>query len=197
MSYKLITAPTTTPITLAETKAHLRVDSPDEDALITALIDAATARFDGPTGILGRALMPQTWDLFLDVFPAEPAIKLPFPPLASVTGVYYFDAVTEAEATFAAANYEVDTYSIPGWVQLAADASWPEIMETINAVRVRFVAGYASAAAVPAPIKAAMLLMIGDLFEHRETAVVGASASAIPLSATIQALTDPYRVTWA
>jgi uncharacterized phiE125 gp8 family phage protein len=196
MSLKLITAPATTPVSLTEAKAHLRVDHSDEDTLITALIAAATEHYDGPRGILSRALMQQTWDLLLDEFPAGPAIRFPLGPLISVTEVAYIDPDTEIEAIFASSNYQVDIHQPLGWVQLAESASWPDVMQTINAVRVRFVAGYADAAAVPAPIKAAILLNVGDLYKNRETAAVGAVASAIPMSPTTRALTDPYRLRW-
>lgn len=199
MPLRLYTAPTAFPLSLEETKLHLRVDGADDETLITALIAAATAHFDGVTGILGRSLMPQTWDLFLDAFPDGREIELPLPPLVSVTGLYYLDPVTGIEgAAWTATNYTVDTYSKPGRVVLKPTSEWPTpIYDGINAVRVRYVAGYASAALVPAPIKAAMLLTIGDLYENRETAVIGAVATEIPMSATVKALTEPYRISWA
>jgi uncharacterized phiE125 gp8 family phage protein len=66
----LVTPPVAAPVSLAEAKAHLRVDFDDEDALISGLIDAATQHLDGWSGVLGRALMPQTWEMSLDRFPA-------------------------------------------------------------------------------------------------------------------------------
>lgn len=193
----LITAPTSTPITLTEAKAHLRVDFADDDTLISTLIDVVTQRFDGPTGILARALMPQTWDMFFDTFPSGGVLKLPFPPLTSITGVYYTDPSTGLEATYASSNYETDIYSKPGRVTLAYGSSWPITKDKTNSIRVRFVAGYANAAAVPAPIKAAMLLTLADLYENRETVAVGSQVNAIPMSPTVDALTKPYQAVWA
>jgi uncharacterized phiE125 gp8 family phage protein len=48
-----IAAPATTPITLAEAKAQMRVETSDDDALITRLIAAAVAFTDGQ-GALGK-----------------------------------------------------------------------------------------------------------------------------------------------
>lgn len=193
----LVTAPTTTPITLTEAKAHLRVDFADDDTLITTLLSVATSRFDGPTGLLGRALMPQTWDMFFDGFPSCSYIKFPMPPLTSVTGVFYTDPSLGTEQTFASTNYEVDTYSKPGRLTLISTAVWPITKDKTNSIRVRFVAGYADAASVPAPIKAAMLLTIADLYEARETFVTGMQANEVPMSPTVDRLVNPYKVSWA
>ena len=57
----LVTPPTAEPVTLPDMKAHLRVDHDDEDELISLLIDGATAHLDGWRGVLGRAILPQTW----------------------------------------------------------------------------------------------------------------------------------------
>lgn len=61
MTPVLITAPTSQPVTLAEAKAHCRVDGTDDDALLAGLIAAAVGHMDGWTGVLGRCIMPQTW----------------------------------------------------------------------------------------------------------------------------------------
>lgn len=56
----LITPPAEA-VTLSDMKAHLRVDHDEDDVLISGLIDGATAHMDGWRGVLGRAIMPQTW----------------------------------------------------------------------------------------------------------------------------------------
>lgn len=169
MALKLIAAPEAEPVTLAEAKAHLRVTHDDEDALIGTLIAAARQSLDGKDGILGRALMPQTWELVLDAFPRG-VVAVPLAPLQSVTSVLYVDA-DGVEQTLAAEAYTVDADSEPGRV-VAVDG-WPATDDVPNAVRIRFVAGYADAAWVPAGLKAAMLLHIGDLFANRERGITG------------------------
>lgn len=57
----LVTPPTAEVVGVDDLKAFLRVDHADEDAVIGALGDAATAWLDGWGGVLGRAIMPQTW----------------------------------------------------------------------------------------------------------------------------------------
>lgn len=82
MRLKLITAPTVEPVTLAGVKNHLRIDSEDENALITALITTARQLAERDTK---RAFITQTWRLYLDESPAE--IYLPKPPLQSVESI--------------------------------------------------------------------------------------------------------------
>lgn len=177
----LITAPTVEPISLAEARLHLKLTAtgspathPD-DALVTALIAAVRQHLDGRDGRLGRCLVPQTWEYSLDRFPTN-EIRLPLPPLYHVESIKYDDA-DAVEQTVSAANYVVDGDQAPqlspAWILPLAPFIWPTTLDSVNVVRIRFVAGYSSAlepedgSAVPAPIKAAMLLMLGNLYEHR------------------------------
>ena len=86
MALKLITAPTTYPVDLASAKAHLRVDSSAEDTLIQAMIASATELAEQ---IMGRSIMPQTWELTLDEFPE--AFEITRVPAASITSLKYYD----------------------------------------------------------------------------------------------------------
>lgn len=206
MALRLITAPSVEPLTLAQAKAHLRVDHSDDDAMIGMLLAAARQHIDGRDGWLGRALVTQTWELVLDSFPggcaganSGPEIKIPIPPLQSVTSISYDNA--DGDPTVLPADtYTVDTDSAPGWVVPNSDSPWPTTFNAINAVRIRFVAGYAPStdsppdlrANVPAPIKAAILLMLGTLYENRETIVIGQSAVTLPWAA--EALLAPFRI---
>lgn len=199
MALILITAPVADPISLTETKAHLRVDNTDEDTLISGLIAAATAHLDGKDGMLGRCLVPQTWELVLDAFPSD-GIEIPLPPLISITSVTYVDTAGVTQ-TVSSDDYEVDTANEPGWV-MPSDAGWPSTMDTINAVKIRFRAGYEGdedasppgATGVPAAIKLAMKQMIAHWFNSRESVAIGVSTGEIPMTANM--LLSPYRMNW-
>lgn len=158
---KLITPITTFPITLAEAKENLRITHNEEDDRITAIIASATARLEDA---LGYAIMPQTWEIALDVFPAK-EIALPKWPVASVSSVKYTDT-SGLEQTISAGNYEVDSYSSPGWVVPVDGTSWPETMATINAVRVRWVAGLGQP--TPQDVQAVHLL-VAQWFDNRSS----------------------------
>ena len=185
MGYRLITAPAADPVTLAEAKAHLRVDHSDEDATINGLIKAATSYLDGRSGILGRCLVTQTWEETFDAFPTN-AIELPLGPVASVTSVKYLDQAG-AEQTLSAGVYTVDTASLVA--RIVSDDAWPATKATANAVTVRYVAGTASAS-IPGAIRHAILLLVGHWYENRQPAAEG-SAAELPFA--VSALLSPFR----
>ena len=189
MTLKLITAPATEPVSLADAKLHLRVDGSDEDDLITALIQASREAAEHQ---LGRALITQEWERVLDAFPPA-EIELGMPPVTGITSVTYIDTA-EVSTVMDAADYSLDADRLPGWLLPAYGEDWPSTLDTPNAVRVRFVCGYgASASDVPAAIVAWIKIRIGTLYKHREQIAVGVSVSDLP-GAFVDRLLDPYRV---
>ncbi|MCB1567832.1 MAG: hypothetical protein KDI69_03305 [Xanthomonadales bacterium] len=190
MRISLVTAPSGDVITTDEAKDHVEEVTAANDTKIAAMVAAAVARLDGRDGILGRALLSQTWDMKLDAFPDEDEISIPLPPLQSVTSISYVDGNGDTQ-TMSTDDYVVDTATQPGVVALAYSKSWPVARSQRNAVTIRFVAGYGAAGAVPAPIKHAILLMVGEMFENREDSIVGLSYA--PTRAVDQLL-FPYRV---
>ena len=164
-SWTLVTPPAVEPVTLEELKSHLYVDHDADDALLALYAQAARVAVEAECW---RAILTQTWDLFLPAWPADGVIVLPRPPLQSVTSITYRDG-DNVTTTLAAATYEVDTASEPGRVVMAVGQSWPSAtLAASNPIRVRFVAGWADAASVPGMIKAAILLQAGELYVQRE-----------------------------
>jgi uncharacterized phiE125 gp8 family phage protein len=188
VSFRLLTAPVSEPVTLAEAKAHVRVTDANSDALITAQITAARQYVEEQ---LSRALIEQTWELYLDCFPDE-EIVLPRPPLLSVTSIKYLDN-DGALQTLPTTDYKVDAISEPAQVVVAYGKSWPGTRIERNAVIVTYVAGYGSAAtAVPQAIRQAVLLTIGEMYERREESIVGAPVQTVAIP--VRALLSPYRI---
>lgn len=186
MALKLITAPTAEPVTLDEAKAQCRVEDTASDTLLTGLIAAAREMAEQETG---RALMTQTWELALDAFPAG-EIDLVKVPVQSITSVKYLDG-NGAEQTIANANYTLDSYGIGHWLLPAYDYDWPATLDSANAVKVRFVCGYADAASVPPGVKLWMKAQIAHWFANRESVNVGNITSKLP---NIDGLLDAARV---
>jgi uncharacterized phiE125 gp8 family phage protein len=180
------------PIDLATAKAHLRVISNAEDTLITSLSKAAREDVENYTG---RSLIATTWRQsgagFVDV------IELLKSPASSVSSIQYVDEAG-ATLTLSASVYRLVTSSdpaaaAPARVELVDGESWPAVAVRPDAVRINFVAGYASAAAVPPSMVAAILLVLGDLYENREAQ--GRENTYQP-NPTVSRLLNPYRMTW-
>lgn len=195
MGLRLVTAPTDSPVSLEEAKAHLRVEFTDDDDLIEIFRKAAT---DVAEQFTGRAFVAQTWDMLLDAFPTTGPIRVPKPPLLELVGVFYNDG-SGTEQTVDAADYIVGQANDGAFaaVSLAYGAAWPTAQSVADAVRVRFRAGYVNGDSpplddVPFAIKAAILMTIGTLYAHRETIVIGQSVAQLPWAA--EQLLLPYRV---
>ena len=179
MPLELNTPPSIEPVTLAEAKAHLKVDTTDDDALITALIAAARARAEWHTG---RALVTQSWTLWLDAWPE--VIAIPLPPLQAVASVTTYGR-DDAAHVLDSASYFVDAAS--GRIALNEGHAPPTDLRRLNAVAVAFTAGYGDAEAdVPALLKEAILELIAFLYENR-----GEAPAELPLDCL--ALLAPYR----
>lgn len=193
MTLRLITAPTTEPITLADAKLHLRVSGSAEDSLITSLIAAARQLCEER---IERALVTQTWEQVLDAFPAaigstSGAIELGRPPVVSITQLQYVPAGGSALVTLDPAEYVLDPYQPPGWV--LPTTAWPATADVANAVRVRFSCGYgADGSFVPQPLQAWMRLTIGTLYANRESVDATGRATGLP-DRFWESLLDPYR----
>lgn len=184
-------APTGTIISLSDAKRHLRVDHDDEDALIGALINSAVAYFDGYSGILGRALLTQTWQMSFDAFDDE--MRLPVGNLLSVTSVTYYDA-SNALQTLPTSVYTSFSDALGPYITLKPGQAWPSGYYRPDAISVTWTAGYGPAASdIPAPIKQAILLLVGHWYTNREAVNVAAGIVALELPMAVDALIAPYR----
>lgn len=171
MFTKLVTPPAAEPVSLTEVKKHLRLAVSDadaaaytaEDAKLSALITVASEYVETHTR---RALITQTWDAVIDSFPCGAKILLPYPDHQSVTSISYTDE-SGAVATFT----DFDLKSTAGYIKKKYGYSWPAIYPESD-ITIRFVCGYGNAAAVPAGIKQAILLMVGHLHANPEETVV-------------------------
>lgn len=184
-------APSTEPVTSTEAKLHCRVDHSTDDALFTRLIAVARRQCEQ---ISGWAFITRTLTAELDGWPRGDVIELLYPPLTSVTSIVYVDE-NGGSNTFASSNYIVDTHSTPGRIVLKDGVTWPsETLQVGGAITITYVAGYANAAAVPDQYKQAMLLLIGHLYENRETVVVQQGAGQIQVPMTVDWLLTTDRV---
>lgn len=191
LALKVVTAPPKEPVTLDEAKVHLKVEYPDEDAYIDALIKSARMEVEE---YLGRALVETEFDYQLDAFPCG-AILLPRPPLLSVTSVTYVALDGGAPIAWDAANRRVDAVSEPARITPAYLKSYPSTLAVTGAVTVRFKSGFCAAAdepdeEIPEPIRLAILMAIHKAHSNRNPVVIGTIVEELP---TIRNLLAPYR----
>lgn len=192
MFTQLVTGPAVEPISTAEAKAHLRVTYSDDDDYIDSLIVATRVALEDE---LHRKFITQTYDLMIDRTARE--IRLPFGQLQSVGSVKYTD-VDDVESTLSASSYRVVTWEEPGRIVLKDGYSWPSVtLREAGGVVVRFTCGYGNADAVPAPLRHAMKMMIGHLYENRETVVVEQGVTVVEIPQAARALAWPHRLVMA
>lgn len=200
-----VTAPTVEPLSIIEAKRHLRIEHNDSNVYISGLIKAA--RFYCERWCR-RSFIETEWDMTLDHFPVshlsghnhtphhhhhhslerphrgalnrDRAIRPQRSPLISVTSITYIDTDGVSQ-TLATTEYDVDTSKEPGRIAEAFDKTWPETRAQVNAVTVRYKAGYGTASTdVPETIRQAMLLLIGNWYENREDVVIGPQPRVLP-----------------
>lgn len=187
MALVLTSAPASEPISVAEAKAHLRVDGEAEDSLIASLI--LTSRLHIETA-LGLALMSQGWRLLLDQWSDGREVELPLRPLQAVEEVRVLSA--DANATVVSASqYLVDVASAPP--RLVRRAAFPTPGLPARGIEIDLTVGFGDDAEdVPAPIRQALLLLVAHWYEHRDPIEIGAADAGIP--AAVSDLLRPYRM---
>jgi uncharacterized phiE125 gp8 family phage protein len=162
----------------------LRLEDTDQDDLVAMYVEAA----EQSLAYVGRALKPASYALDIYGF-ARHCIELPMPPLRSVTAVKA-PGTDGVLAAINSSNYLVTTTSEGrGRIDMATAYAWPASAYSPGWVTasVEFTAGYDI---VPSALRAAILLIVGTLFENRS------GASPIPMTKLpygVDALVGTYR----
>lgn len=166
-------------VTLEQARKACHVEHTEDDTEIAGHLRAAMEWLQPPTGWLGRSMLTQTLRLDMPAW-LRCSIELPAGPIVSISSVKYFDA-DNAEQTLAGANYFQD-----GDALVFVDAfTEPTLYRRPGAVRIEYIAGY-TAAAMPAPLKNALLQLTAHFYQHR-----GDTEAAIP--PTVYDLCAPFR----
>ncbi len=164
------------PVSLAEAKKHLDVARDDQNDMITGMIIAAREWVENYTGLsFDGDAVTQTFRCFragitLLVWPADEN--------AEVTVAYLNSAGEPLEVTGA----RLWRAAKPARLLPPLNGAWPTDADGSIAVTVT---------GVPFSLKAAMLLMIGDLYANRESGIVG---TIYANTGAIENLCHPYRV---
>jgi hypothetical protein len=204
--FKVTTEPTAEPLSLQEVKEYLRLEDASDERVVQPMITAARQFAEEH---LGRSLMQQTITLYLDtaIDTENPLwegmrtapdlnyyknyIVLPKSPVQSVTSVKTYND-SDTATTMAASKYYVDTSREPARIVLRTGESFPTALRVANAIEVIYVVGYASAYAIPEPIRLGLFQHIAHMYEHRGD--MGEYLQAREIPAMIKMLYAPYRI---
>ena len=206
-NFTVITPPATEPVTVAEAKAHLRVDFADDDTYIGTLITAAREDVEAT---ISRALVTRTIDYYRDQFPGirpwprSDVIELVQPPLIAITWLKFTDTYGTVRTwtpsgsdllnELGVLNAHVDVVNSPGRIRLAYSQVWPtQVLRTLNGITIRYTCGYGAAAAVPVRAKQAMMMLIGTWYENRESVISGRGITSIAVDDGVARLLAPLK----
>lgn len=165
---ELVTAPAAELLSLEEVKEFLRVENSDEDTLLGSLIATAAGHLDGFRGMLGKALLTQTWRQRLSDFPEGPWLAIPVGPVRSITNLEYIDQ-SGGTQTFTA--FHLINTPLGSALELETSATWPLPACRPDAVTVTWSAGFGdTASSVPEVIRTAALQLVAHFYAHREAA---------------------------
>lgn len=174
MTYALVTPPAAEPVSLAELKAHLRIDGSAEDALLGSLIATARHHLEDSTGL---ALISQGWRLYLDDWPDAGVVEIARGPVAAIDAVRAFDELGE-ESEIPLAGHVLDGVRRPARLSLRTR---PEARQAINGVEIDFTAGFGDAGTdVPDTLRRAMLIHAAQMYEFRGAVPVEMQPAGVP-----------------
>lgn len=165
---RIVTPPASYPVSLAEAKAQLRIDSGDtgNDTIITALIPAATKFCQS---LVQRVFVAQTLEWVLPRW--RDCLELPIAPVlaSQVTSIKYVPWTTQAQAMLDPSAYVVQTRGETCRIVPAFGSFWPLLFaRSPEPVVIRFDAGYEDPAELPGNVKVAVLLMLRHLYTMGE-----------------------------
>ncbi len=188
---QLLEAPAAAPVLLAEVKAQLRIEHPDDDLMIDRLIKTAASYTDAK-GALGHAMITQKWGQWVNSVPPQ-YVRLAMGPLIEVTAVQYYD-IDGALQTDTLSNYEITGTDFTTRIGPKSGFNWPVTQDRADAIRIEYTAGYgATSASVPETLRHAMMLLIGHWYDNRENTMMD-ELSNIPYG--FDMLVDMHRRAW-
>lgn len=193
MKLKITTQPATETVVAADARAHMHLDSTDDDTYILTLCVAARQAAELYTR---RAFINTVFSLALDEMPASNYIELMRAPLVSVASVTWYDDASTA-TVISSSTYHTDTYAEPGRVVLMDGETWPTQGEvrTTNGIVVAYTAGYGTAATdVPQQIRTAIKETVKVWYDGEDVGTSIEERSFGRLPSVARALLAPYRL---
>ncbi|MFP5075733.1 hypothetical protein ACLE20_00330 [Rhizobium sp. YIM 134829] len=178
--------PPAEPLTLAEARAHLRLDQTAEDGLVASLIRAVRLHLERETGL---ALISRPFRLYLDAWPQGRVLEIARGPVRSIEAM----TVYKADGLPAAVNltgFTLDGRARPARLFLPAV---PATEKAINGIEIDLTAGFGDTGTdAPETLRRAMLLHLTQLFAFRGAVAVEDQPAAVP--AGYDRLIAPFRL---
>lgn len=156
--FELSSAAASFPVSRAEAKLHLKIDTTDRDDDVDSFIAAATDQVEIDTR---RQLVTATWIYNLTNW--EQVIQIPKCPVASITSITYVDGAGDTQ-TLATSIYQTNLNAEPATIRPAYGQTWPTNRVQDNSIQVTFTAGYGAAADVPDLLKSAIKILVEGWF---------------------------------
>lgn len=166
--------PAVEPLTLVEIRAHLRLDTEEEDALLLALAIVAREHLEREAGLV---LAVRDFRLCRDDWPEDGIVTIPRGPVRAISSVTVYDGDGEPQVV------DLDGHLLDGQARPAR--LWlrdvPEPGRAMNGIEVEFSAGFGeSGADVPETLKRAMLLHVAAMYAARGVVAPDAQPALVP-----------------
>lgn len=178
-----VTEPVVEPVSVAEAKRHLRIDSEftEDDLYLQTLITASRYYVEN---YVDRTLLRTELRMKLDYFPVWD-LPLPRPPVMADPVVVQY-VPSDAALGYAAVsytNFRTDRDATPAVLRPQWNGTWPSCRGAENDVIISWWAGYGTTGAdVPIPARHAMLLILSHWYRNRESVSENRFAP-VPMSA--------------
>lgn len=195
----LIGQSTAEPVSIAEARTYMRLESTDstaEDTLIGAYITAARQLAEN---ITKRALVQSTWQIILNEFcNSTQAIDLLRPPISTASTsvvITYVENNTAGNSTIIPSTaYTIDADKEPGRVYPSYNNYWPtnSIRLQEKSVTIQYASGYNSST-IPAPVKIWIQQRVASMYDNREPIIIGQTVENMPRD-FVNGLLDPYMI---
>lgn len=187
--YELQTYHNTQIITTAELKTHLRITFNDDDNYIVDLEKAAVRMVEEFTNLF---LLPTLGKQYGNVFD-DLRILFKGPQYADpdfVNKVHYYQngawvLLQQNEFEFVGAIQPARIYPTDLFPN-------PQTDDVFQAWYSHYKVGYATIADIPFPLKQAIKIIVSDMYENRQSVIVGKIVSEIPRTA--QYLMNPFKI---
>ena len=169
-------------VDLATARDYLRVRHTEDDALIEALVEAATDHVERTIRqVIGR----QRWEVIFRE--AWIGLRFPIAPVTEIEEVAY-ELDGGAPGVLAPATYRLAADGLHRSLGSVAGSAWPSGFGTSSSVRCTVVAGIDP---VPEGLRQAIKMLAAAWYETREAVTVGEQGAAVPLG--VANLISTYR----